>query len=722
MMKTISVAIAVLIIPFVSYARQSDLLSMDLEDLSQVAVTENIATLTLADPKELPASVVNITYKEIAQSGARSLDELLEIYVPGFAYMYKVEGNQMGIRGIVSDRNNKIMLLVNGKKMNTMTSDGGAVTERWFPLLGDIRRITVVNGPGSAVYGAGAIAGVINIETFDGSESEGLEVSLQGGIGEEFVALQMRYSYAFENGDTLFAYFGVDDYRGASDQNAPHKLSFDTVNRPWMPTGSIGIHANEPIPFHTTRDNATFQDMLRYKAHVQYQGEYVTLWSRYTKSGSAIPTLQGYYRSTAPLKLQDTGTVNQQWTTVGRYMRALNERWRFEATLGYMVSDTLIDVAQDGAVNKNWRERELSMKVVTHYISEDMLESLAVGMEYDYMHFGERSGIGNEPYSHIGGLPDGTKWHSDMFSVFGEYQTHIANDWTVFAGFRADKHTYSDWMFSPRLSAIYMPDTATVWKVVYNRSVRHSDDADLYKLYLNEGINGVVETIDNMELMFDYTPDKRWHIALSAYFNRHHVVSYNDALKKTGRIGKVDFFGLEATAIYRYDNMVFTMSHNYTKQADFTLYEEDTLRQNISASVKGYGNDLANWYNHMTKMNLHYEVSPKFSWDSSLRIFWNMPGAVDMAEYNMDTFSSEKARVYYRLPLYTDTKEAFSSAVYWNLSAHYRYDESTEISLYGYNLVGLFDGTYNKRNYFQRTSHYREASPSLSLKIDYRFD
>jgi len=722
MMKKSVLAIILLIKGIPLFALEADLLSYDLEDLSQIAVIENTATLTSSDPKEIPASVVTITSEDIIDSGARNLDELLEIYVPGFAYMYKVEGNQMGIRGIVSDRNNKIMLLVNGKRMNLMTSDGGAVTERWFPLLGDIRRVTVINGPGSAVYGAGAIAGVISIETFDGSEKEGFDLTLQGGIGEEFEAFQIQYGHTFENGNRFFGYYGIDSYRGADEKSAPHKLAFDLVNRPWDHHDSIQIHANERFPFMTTNDNATFEKKYRQKLHLQFKGERFELWTRYTQSGLSIPTLQGYYRALEPWKLQNTGTMNRQWSTVGKYLYPFNAMWDIEGMASYMVSDMFIDIAQDKRVNKNWREKELSGRVQANYVSEDEEERAALGIEYTYSYFGDVSSIGQEKESHIGlGIPNGTKWHTAMLSFFGEYQKHLWNQWTLFAGLRADKHTYSQWMLSPRISMVYIPDASTVFKLVYNRSVRHSDDAELYKMHMLDERNGDVETIDNIELIFDYYPEKAWHFGVNCYYNHHNVVAFNDADKETGRIGTVDFYGIEGTLSYHTEKMDLFLSHNYTKQLDFTLRDPETLRQNISASVKGYGNDFANWYNHISKLNIVYRINERFSWSSSVRLFWNMPGAVDMAEYNMKNFLDEKKNILLRLPLYKDSKEVFETAIYWNAAIHYRYSDEMDISLYGYNLAGLFDQQYNKRNYFQRTSHYREAAPALSVRMNYRF-
>ena len=73
-----------------------------------------------------PAAITTITREQIDQTGARSLDELLEIYVPGLQIMFKdTGGHPLGFRGIISDRNNKFLILVNVRIMNERTTSGG---------------------------------------------------------------------------------------------------------------------------------------------------------------------------------------------------------------------------------------------------------------------------------------------------------------------------------------------------------------------------------------------------------------------------------------------------------------------------------------------------------------------------------------------------------------------------------------------------------------------
>ena len=83
------------------------------------AMTFSSATLTETNIKDAPASITLITAEMIRYSGARSLEELLERYVPGLQKLdHSFSTVQIGFRGILTDDNSKVLLLVNGRVMN----------------------------------------------------------------------------------------------------------------------------------------------------------------------------------------------------------------------------------------------------------------------------------------------------------------------------------------------------------------------------------------------------------------------------------------------------------------------------------------------------------------------------------------------------------------------------------------------------------------------------
>ena len=139
-----------------------ELMTMSLEDLMNMEVS--IGTISGTSKSKLPASVTTITKEDIELSNAQNIVHLIQMYVPGANYFRHNEGANIGIRGITSDRNTKLLLTVNGLLVNQKAHRGVATElENWD--MNDIDRIEIIRGPGSVTYGPGAIAGVINIVT-----------------------------------------------------------------------------------------------------------------------------------------------------------------------------------------------------------------------------------------------------------------------------------------------------------------------------------------------------------------------------------------------------------------------------------------------------------------------------------------------------------------------------------------------------------------------------
>ena len=141
----------------ISYGEEEELkpiYQLSLAELLQVKVYQP-AALTKTTARHIPASVTTVTADDIRLSAARSLNELLEIYVPGLQVLNHLFGfSHMGMRGIMSDRDDKYLMPVNGRTLNERTVVG-AITERDLVMLGDIHHIDVIRGAGSATYGLG---------------------------------------------------------------------------------------------------------------------------------------------------------------------------------------------------------------------------------------------------------------------------------------------------------------------------------------------------------------------------------------------------------------------------------------------------------------------------------------------------------------------------------------------------------------------------------------
>ncbi len=114
---------------------------------------------------ESSPNVTIITREDIEASGARSLSELLEIFVPGFEYLInRWNGHLWSVGGVSGDQNNKVSVAIDGVGVRMKSLTGyKAETDSWS--LDGIDRIEVVTGPSGEVQGSAAIAGSINIFT-----------------------------------------------------------------------------------------------------------------------------------------------------------------------------------------------------------------------------------------------------------------------------------------------------------------------------------------------------------------------------------------------------------------------------------------------------------------------------------------------------------------------------------------------------------------------------
>lgn len=143
--------------------------------------TVSIATGNQQPLRRAPAVATVITAEDIAAMGATDLDEVLET-VPGIHVARSVQAYSplYVIRGIYSDYNPQTLMLQNGVPMTTMFI--GNRGNAWFGLpLENIARIEVIRGPGSALYGADAYSGVINIITKTAADTPGTEFGARAG-------------------------------------------------------------------------------------------------------------------------------------------------------------------------------------------------------------------------------------------------------------------------------------------------------------------------------------------------------------------------------------------------------------------------------------------------------------------------------------------------------------------------------------------------------------
>ena len=138
-------------------------------------------------PAEAPASVSVVTAEEIQVYGYRTLGDILSgvrgLYVTSDrSYTY------LGIRGFSrpSDYNSRVLLLVDGHRMNDALFGGGFIGHEFVLDVDQIDRVEIVRGPSSSLYGSSAFFGVINVITKPAAEMQHAEFSAETGSDETY--------------------------------------------------------------------------------------------------------------------------------------------------------------------------------------------------------------------------------------------------------------------------------------------------------------------------------------------------------------------------------------------------------------------------------------------------------------------------------------------------------------------------------------------------------
>ena len=182
--------------------------------MEEVVVT---ATRDTEEVRSVPANVSVITAKDIEESGATSLVEVLQKLESIQVRTYSGNPSQatIDLRGFGGDNpSGKTLVLLDGKRLNN--PDMNSIN--WLQIsLSNIEKVEVIRGAGSVLYGDSAIAGVINVITKKGEGKPEVSASVIGGsygLHDEQVGIrgsQGKVSYAL-NGENS----GMQGYRDRS--------------------------------------------------------------------------------------------------------------------------------------------------------------------------------------------------------------------------------------------------------------------------------------------------------------------------------------------------------------------------------------------------------------------------------------------------------------------------------------------------------------------------
>lgn len=167
---------------------------------------------------DVPASVAVLSPRDLDRRNVISLDDALRA-IPG-VHLQENQVNVRGSSGFAYNTGSRVLMLLDGMPILTPDTDGVAFDALPF---GRIERIEVLKGPGSALYGSGALGGVVNVITRPIPDEPETEVRTYAGAWD-----RVRYDVWRAGWD------GADRYRVFSGVSIAHARRLSRAWGAWV--------------------------------------------------------------------------------------------------------------------------------------------------------------------------------------------------------------------------------------------------------------------------------------------------------------------------------------------------------------------------------------------------------------------------------------------------------------------------------------------------------
>lgn len=239
--------------------------SSTMSDLLNMSVTT--ATDTEQDLADVPATTYVFTQEDIRSRAYHSLIELLmdvpeiEIQDRSVPEFY----NAITVRGI--EGSDKLLILLDGMRINSLAGSKHILDRNFFVRY--VERVEILIGPASALYGADAFSGVVNIISRDASTEQGAagsfsygmyntsENSAWVGLGNEDINLSMALSYFNTDGPNMPNFY-PETYSWYTDRFIDSGFVYSSLS-------DSSLTQIEPEPFTAPREAYTAQLKLQIK-------------------------------------------------------------------------------------------------------------------------------------------------------------------------------------------------------------------------------------------------------------------------------------------------------------------------------------------------------------------------------------------------------------------------------------------------------------------------
>ena len=234
--------------PLHVFSQDTDMPSIALETFlfDEMVIVES-TTMREEKTQESALNIKVINRDEIENYGIRTIKDLLMFIENGFE-TFKGRDRVYNIRGIMGYANDKIKFLIDGQEFPMMLGLG----EGEIPVtLDEVKRIEIVKGPNTSLFGGNASQATINIIRYTGKDFVGVKTGLAIG---SFNHKRGFVHYAERPSDNL----DYDIYFSTATQIGP-----DVTHREWGTDSDYEMFKHDvtiPLPDHeliisTTYDN-----------------------------------------------------------------------------------------------------------------------------------------------------------------------------------------------------------------------------------------------------------------------------------------------------------------------------------------------------------------------------------------------------------------------------------------------------------------------------------
>ncbi|GAB6140944.1 hypothetical protein JCM14076_16730 [Methylosoma difficile] len=656
---------------FADYSRQDDFFSMSPAQLAEISVT--IASQSPKTINQSAAVTSVITAEQIKAMGATELHEILET-VPGM-HVGTQTGNgdyYYSSRGINNGDNSQILLMMNGTRITTPYR-GSLMTGFQLPVDA-IQRLEIIRGPGSALYGADAFAGVVNIITKKAGDMAGGKLGVRAGNWDSQSAWAQQggqwsgwdvagsVQYQHSNGDT--GQVVISDAQSAFDQK-------------------YGDHSSL-APGALANRNQTIN------AHVNMQRKHWQLgfWGIGGEGGTKAG-LAG--------ALDPTGVIqNQQFLGDVRFSSEDSfQAWEWLAHFSYLYShvDTKAQLFQPNSsllVDGNGdlisrldfipgKSLFFSAGAINHSGQTDQIPSFELssiyrGMDQHEMLFNTAVRVEETTVTELKNYGDGVSSSGDLVDVTGTPYVYLPNvsrtvtslalqdewklaeHWQLTSGVRYDHYSDFGSTVNPRLALVWDISTQLTTKMLYGRAFRAPNFIEQY-LHHNPIVIGndqlQPETINTVEWAFDYRPNTTLRTAVNIYYYQiDNLIAVDTDASKTFKYensGSQDAYGTEFEWNWELSESV-NLAGNYAWQH---------ARNNLNGSRIGGVPE----HHIYTSLQWHFlpkwHIQPQVNWVGS-RIDTYIPSRT-LPDYETVDFTLQGKKLFGRLNVAASLKNAFDS-------------------------------------------------------------